>query len=160
MNSENVELEWLFRIFNRMRHNKIRKEFKNRGVSKVSHPHILFILRYESEEKGLYQKDLCNKLGISPSTVAISLQRMEKVGLVKKEVDAGDQRRNLVTITEKGKEFIDKCKNEIDKIDQKLLEGFSQEEKNDLKNFYIRMIKNLGKAGESLPEVLEDIAID
>ncbi|MCR4431741.1 MAG: MarR family transcriptional regulator [Tepidanaerobacteraceae bacterium] len=148
-------LEWLFRTFERMHHNCIKSEFARRGLSEASHPAILFSLKYEVRNMAASQKDIAQMLGISPPTVAISLKRMEKAGLVRKIVDENDLRRNLITLTDKGLQLLEECENTFYEIDRNIFNGFSDEEREQLKKFYIRMIYNLESMGVQPPAQLK-----
>ncbi len=150
---EKSRVEWLFRIFNRMHHDRIKDEFIKQNILEASHPHILFILKYEMDGMKASQKDLCDKLGLSPSTVAISLKRMEKNDLIKKQQDRNDLRRNVITLTDKGHAIIKQCKEVFSKTEKQLFSNFSEVEKDLLKTYYLRMIYNLEEMGAKLPEM-------
>lgn len=51
------------------------------------------------EEDGLTQHELCKRVRIDQSTMAHTLQRMERDGLVRRVPDPGDRRRSLVILT-------------------------------------------------------------
>jgi DNA-binding MarR family transcriptional regulator len=51
------------------------------------------------EEEGLTQQQLCERVGIDPSTMAHTLKRMERDGLVRRRPDPDDRRRAVVTLT-------------------------------------------------------------
>jgi len=148
-------LEWLLRTFDRMHHNCIRSEFVKRGLSEASHPMILMALKHEVRNMAASQKDIAQMIGVSPPTVAISLKRMEKAGLVRKIVDENDLRRNLITITDKGLRLLDECENAFCEIDRNIFNGFSDEEREQLKKFYIRMIHNMESMGAQPPAQLK-----
>ncbi len=149
------DLEWLFRTFDRMRHNCIKAEFENRSLLEASHPLILFTLRYEMKDMTASQKEIGDAIGISPPTVAISIKRMEKTGLVHKVSDETDLRRNLITLTEKGMNLVEECSLAFNKIARGMFEGFSETERAQLKEFYIRMIQNLESMGVQSPAQLK-----
>lgn len=89
------------------------------------------------------QNELAKALNVSPASVAVSLRRMQKSGLIEKEADADDLRRNFVRLTEKGKaqhEFIHKCFGEINR---KLYAGFTEEELTTLQEMLARLCGNL-----------------
>ena len=151
MEYDSNALEWLFRALNRMHLNYIENEMEKRGMDKAAHPPILFILRHAMKNKAASQKELADFLGIRPSSLAISIKRMENAGLVKKITDKSDLRRNIITLTEKGERFIDEILTVFNDIDTRMYEGFSPEEKDRLKNYYIRIMKNLEKLGVQSP---------
>jgi DNA-binding MarR family transcriptional regulator len=151
MEFDSNAIEWVFRALNRMHLNYIENELEKRGFSKMSHPPILFILRYEMSDKVASQKELADFLGVRPSTIAISIKRMEKAGLVRKVSDGNDLRRNIITLTEKGEKLVDESSLVFDEIDKRMYEGFTEEEKEKLKKYYIRIMKNLENMGIQSP---------
>ena len=148
------DLESLFRAISHMYHNCIRKEFEKREINHANHPPILFILKHESGNIAS-QKDIADKLGISPPTVAISIKRMVKVGLLQKVADESDLRRNFITLTEKGKRLVEESELVFDTIDQGMFRGFSQDDREQLKSTYLRIISNLEIMGAQPPEFLK-----
>jgi len=151
MEYDSNAIEWLFRALNRMHLNYIENEMEKKGLDRASHPPILFILRYEMKNKAASQKELVDILGIRPSTVAVSIKRMENAGLVKKVTDDADLRKNIITLTEKGEKLVEESHLLFDEIDRKMYDGFTEEEKEQLKKFYIRIMKNLGNLGVQSP---------
>lgn len=135
-------VEWLFRIFERLHHNYIHAEMNRRGLSRASHPSMLFALKqYQGHPAS--QKQLADSVGISAPTAAVSIDRMQKAGLLKRVTDKNDRRRNLITFTEKGLLMVEQCEQVFDETDQAIFEGFSAEEKEQLKSFYLRLISKL-----------------
>jgi DNA-binding MarR family transcriptional regulator len=55
-----------------------------------------------AERPGLEQLDLANEIGVDRSTIGDVLIRMERRGLVRRRVSAGDRRAKLVQLTAKG----------------------------------------------------------
>mgnify|MGYP000854515500 CR=1 FL=1 len=155
MECDQNNLEWLFRTFDRMHHNYLKSTLEKHGLREATHPHILVTLRYKTKDMKASQKELGDAIGISPPTVAISVKRMEKAGLLCKVPDERDLRRNVITLTKKGMSYIEECSGIFDKIDKGVFEGFSELEREQLKRFYLRMIKNLEAMGARLPILLK-----
>lgn len=148
-------IEQLLAAFNRMRHNCIRSEFERRGLAMASHPPILFALYHEVKNRTASQKELAKIIGISAPTAAISIKRMERAGLIRKSSDISDQRKNMITLTEKGEKLVNECENIFVELDSQTFKGFSEKEKEDLKGYYLRMISNLEAAGATPPQRLK-----
>lgn len=151
MSEQIHEMENLFRAYHQMHRSCMKCEFEKRGLGELSNPKLLFILRYEAEDMTLSQKEIADYAGIAPPTVAISLKRMEKSGLVRKVADENDMRRNKITLTEKGRILTEECQKEIIKIHKCVFKGFSDSELNLLCGFYRRMIHNLKALGVKPP---------
>ena len=149
------DLDTLFRTIFHMHVNCAKKEFNKRGIKPAGHPPILFILRHESVNMAASQKELADKLGISPPTVAISIKRMERAGLVHKVADESDLRRNLITLTEKGIELVDQSQTVFKEVNEGMFRGFSEKEQEQLKAFFLRIVSNLETMGAQPPENLK-----
>ena len=68
---------------------------------------------------------------------------MEKKGLIKREVVLEDARLKKLILTNKAIELNDKVIQSLDEYDNKLLEGFSDDEVKQLLNFLERIKNNL-----------------
>jgi DNA-binding MarR family transcriptional regulator len=148
---ESTSLESLFKTFDRMNHSCMKAELDRRGLQQVSHPMLLFILKKEFGSTVPRQADLAKRIGVAPSTIAISVRRMEKAGLLEKLPDETDMRKNRVALTKRGQELITECESAFRDIHAAVFDGFSDEEREVLKSFYLRMIKNLEKMGVKAP---------
>ncbi|MBQ8852339.1 MAG: winged helix DNA-binding protein, partial [Oscillibacter sp.] len=82
-------------------------------------------------------------LHISPAAVANSLKSLERGGYVRRQPSVGDARRNVVILTEKGSAAVQNCHKTFERISQRMLEDFSEEEKEQLLSFRRRMLHNL-----------------
>lgn len=89
------------------------------------------------------QNELAKTLNVSPASVAVSLRRMQKSGLIEKEADSEDLRRNFVRLTEKGKAqhaYIHEC---FEEMDRKIYAGFTGAELETLQGLLVRLCRNL-----------------
>jgi len=103
-----------------------------------------------SNDRNVSQKALAAAFEVSTSTIAVSLKKLEKGGYIKRETDTGDNRFNRITITEKGLSVIEQSKQIFSEADEKLFEGFSDEEKNTLAFLLQKLDNNLSKMEEEL----------
>lgn len=150
---QDTSLLWLFRSFSHMYHRYTRTQMDRRGLSQVSHPHILFSLRRIGGTAT--QKELADMLGISAPTVAVSIKRMVKAGILEKTQDSTDLRRNFITITPKGSDLIDQTIQAFNQIDKDVFEGFTQSELDILASYYRRMLANVESKGGQMPSMLK-----
>jgi len=139
--------ESLFRVVNRMHFNYAQKEFEKHGFNAKNHPALLFALCHELAWKPASQKELSYSLGINPSTFAILIKRLEKAEFIQKMQDENDLRCNVFTLTEKGRKLVDESTAIFNTIDNKMYQGFTEQDKVKLKQFYSRMIRNLANEG-------------
>ncbi len=101
------------------------------------------ILEYVTNHNQCTQREVADFMKVSPASIATSVKRMQKAGLLEKMADDSDLRYNRLKITEKGKELTNKCRKDFDKVDAQMFSGFSNEECEQLYGYYERMIKNL-----------------
>lgn len=147
--------EFLFKVCDRTHHCMMHKEFEQRGLSKASHPFLLFVLADTGPGASLSQREIAEKLGVAPSSAAVSIHRMEKAGLLSKKTDKTDSRRNQITLTPKGRQLVEECKAAFEDIDRGMFAGFSKTERENLRLYYIRMIHNLEAMGAQIPSELK-----
>lgn len=101
------------------------------------------ILEYVKNNDMCTQKDISDFLKITPPSIAISIKRMQKAGLLEKINDENDLRCNRVSITKKGIESFEVCKNDFNIIDVKVFKGFEEKELEFLYDCFGRMLENL-----------------
>lgn len=101
------------------------------------------ILMELSENKYHSQKEIAAAMKVSTATIAIALKKLEKNGFINKIMDEEDNRLNIIVITEKGHNAIEKSRQLFDDIDSTMFEGFSNEEKKKFVNMLDRIEDNL-----------------
>lgn len=105
-----------------------------------SQPFLLFMLQ---QNKNPTQKEIADMLNVSPASIAVTIKRMEKAGLIKRVIDDKDNRCNRITITSKGKKLANDCKKKLGEIDNYMYNGFSEQEQQQLLDFYKRIEANI-----------------
>ena len=109
---------------------------------------IGFISRRNLEGIETYQKDVEKEFKISRSTATGLLQNMEKLGYIYREVSEIDSRLKRIVLTNKSIDLHKKVILTFDEIENKLLNGFNEEEKELLFTFLLRLEKNLEEEGD------------
>jgi DNA-binding MarR family transcriptional regulator len=92
----------------------------------------LLFLTGLSKKDSISQKELANTYHMNQSTIARALKKLEDAGMVKRNVDENNRRKNIITITLKGRTTVDN----IRLIDEKWasnIKSLTDEEKNKLK---------------------------
>ncbi len=151
MEYDGKNLEDLFRTISRMQHNCVRREFERRGIDPICNLPLLFLLRRNSENMAASQKEIADRLGLSTPTVAVSIKRMEKDGILHKVADKADLRRNLITLTQKGLRVADEAQAVFEDVDRSMFNNLSQEECRQLRKLFLRIVANLEAMKESPP---------
>ena len=144
---EKYEPSALFHGLHHAHKRRVMEEQARRGVGDLGAPMVLLSL-FSAERAGerWSQRDVARTLRLSPATVAVSLKTLERDGYVERSADERDQRRNRVTLTDKGREAVEKCAESFRAVDERMLSGFTPQEKALLTKFFQRMIDNLGGA--------------
>ena len=131
-----------FQAVARVRRQLILTELAGRGLGDLGNPVLLFLLK-DREGRVSSQRELSDALRISPASVAVSLKSLERGGYVEKLPDAADQRRKSVRLTGKGRSAIGTCVQVFQLVDQRMFEGFTAHEMEQVRAFQLRMLHNL-----------------
>jgi len=104
-----------------------------------------FIIGYlaEHNNEDIFQRDLEEKFSVRRSTMSNIICLMEEKGLLTRTPVRQDARLKKLTLTEKGWEIHSIMEDLIKQTEQKLVRGFTKEEKELLSNFLERMKRNL-----------------
>lgn len=89
------------------------------------------------------QKQISDRLQVSPPSVAVSVKRMMRAGLVDKTADEQDMRCNHITLTPKGQAMASACRAAFDGLDAQMFQNFTPEEMQQLCGYLERLIENL-----------------
>lgn len=103
-------------------------------------PRILHVVK---KLDGATQNEIAQKLQVSPASLAMSIKRMQKAGLLEKLCDENDLRVNQIRLTEKGLLAQEESLKDVITVDNRLLENFSEEEIANLENYLERIYRNL-----------------
>jgi len=125
-----------------MKHRKIMQSYLDETGVYHSQHRLLIKIAHTSNAS---QKDIAESMDVSAATIAVSLKKLEKGGYIKKEIAEGDNRLNQITITEKGKKVVEQSKQIFGLTDQKVFEGFTEEEKLTLFVLLKKLNANLNK---------------
>jgi DNA-binding MarR family transcriptional regulator len=90
-----------------------------------------------------YQKDIEKEFKISRSTASGLLNSMEEHGYIYRKVSTVDSRLKMIYLTEEAIELHKKVLKTFLDIEEKLLVGFSEKEKNNLFEYLLRIEYNL-----------------
>lgn len=143
-----VKFEMRFGRLIRMYYSRIQSQLAEVGLYR-GQPPILMLL-YKND--GMSQKEMARALNLSPATMTVTLKRMEKAGLVLREMDEHDQRILRVHLSEKGREMCETGESRIGVVTAELLEGFTLEEQQQLNEYLGRIARNMERVVEKEPE--------
>ena len=89
-------------------------------------------------------KDIEEAFHLSHPTVSGLLSRLEKKGFIQLKTDENDRRCKRIFILPKGEECTDTLHQTILATEEKLVSGFTEEEKNQFRSLLERTVTNMG----------------
>ena len=98
---------------------------------------------------GKSQRELADEFDISPACVARALKSLVSEGYILRTGNEDDQRRNDVSITEKGLNVIQDSQRTFEQVDQQAFAGFETDELRQLIALFTRIQQNL-REGEAI----------
>lgn len=106
--------------------------------------HVMGYLFYETEKGNvIYQKDIEQVFHIQRSTATGILKLLEQSGSIRRECDSSDARMKRITVTEEALQHKKKIDSAIDRIENKLLTGLTEEEIKTYIDLTEKMRRNL-----------------
>lgn len=118
---------------------QLESKIKPYGIALGAFPALLHLW----EKDGLTQKDLVDRLGIEQPTMAATLSRMERDGLITRHRDEGDARVQRIRLTEQARMLRTIAQANANEVNEKALAGFDEDEKQQLMNLIRRVITTL-----------------
>lgn len=109
---------------------------------------IGFLYESELEKREVFQKDIREKFGMSRSAVTGLVDRMEEKGLVVRKKAQKDGRLKKVVLTKKCRETCDVTFAALKSLEDMLVKGFSEKEKDTLMTLLEKVHKNIISAEE------------
>lgn len=106
-------------------------------------PHQAGILMTLSKKGSLSQRELAQKLNVTPPSITVAIQKMEQEGFLTRRHDENDQRIIRLDITGKGQRCVDSLKGVFGQLENILFDGMSVEEKLLFRRLMIEMRGNL-----------------
>ena len=142
----------LFHAIHRAHHNALQAELSARGAD-LGSPLLMMLLQSRGKDGALpAQRELADALRVSPASVAMSLKSLERMGYVEKRPDPTDGRRKRVAVTPQGEKAVETCWMVFQTTDRRMMEGFTDEEREKLNEYHRRMIQNLHNGPGGKPE--------
>jgi DNA-binding MarR family transcriptional regulator len=93
------------------------------------------------------QKEIAQSLEITQAAMTVSLSKLEKDGLIIRSVGK-DSRYNEISVTELGREIVERSRSHFSNVDSKTFEGISEDELKVFEHCLDIMSENLKKITE------------
>ena len=89
--------------------------------------HLLYEIAYNKE---INQEQISARCNINKGSVARSIKKLEDKGFVARQVDENNRRQNKVSLTQKGKETLEKAKEIVDEWENEIIKpkGYIEKE--------------------------------
>ena len=123
------------------------RQITEQGLQPTQMPFLIMLHRHD----GCSQKEMAEWLHIKPPTVNVSIQRLEKSGIVERKRDEADQRIARIYITEKGKNIMKKILEEAKETEKLMFGNFSEAELCLLRRFFEQILKNTEDMQDMFP---------
>lgn len=101
------------------------------------------VLGYLSRNGASSQRQLADFYDVDPATVCRMLDSLQKGGFVTRRPDDSDKRRDLVELTPAGREAYRRWQDCCRDMEERMLEGFTPEERENFSEYLIRAYQNL-----------------
>ena len=141
---EKLKYEMEFTRVIRMYYGRMQAQLAEVGIYRGQPPIMGLLYQHD----GMSQKEMASALNLSPATMTVTLKRMEKAGLVCREMDERDQRILRVHLSEQGRQMWLKSADQIRCVTEELLEGFTPEEERQMREYLFRIARNMERAVE------------
>lgn len=137
-----------FREVNKSAHELMTKAVKGMVIS-PEQCRLLFIIKKFDK---LNQKCLSDKLHVTPATLSVRLQRLEKAGLLQRLPDKNDKRNTVLKVTNEGMMIIDQCLETMREATRQLFDDISKEEIDLMKECFLKINNNIKRMKEELDD--------
>ena len=124
---------------------KIAEYLRSYNLSPVKF-NALMVIKRSASKKGISQVDISRQLIVTASNITRLLDRMNKEGLIQRYASEKDRRVNMIKITQKGSDLLDKAWPGYCKIMGEVASGLG---KHDLRQVTAIMLKWLDRLYES-----------
>ena len=90
------------------------------------------------------QRVLADYCEVDPSAICRMLDSLERDGFLVRRPSKTDRRTGEVTLTEKGREAFESWDSQLRQLEDRMLQGFSAQERDQLADFLARAYRNVG----------------
>ena len=138
----------LLMLTDRLHRAAIEAQIDKLGIHRSQH----FVLMHLSHcEGGIPQSEIAKKLDISSAAATVTLQKLEKSGLIERRTADGDARAKMITLTEAGRKTVEQTHGLFLEVDEQMCGGMTDKELETLCLCLTKMTENLKAAGHDDP---------
>lgn len=133
--SEGYQVNLMARLFARA----LQARIKPLGLSTGTFPVLLALW----EREGQTQRELVTELGVEQATMANTLSRMERDGLITRRAHEADARVQTVWLTERAKGLEQAATAAAGEVNDRAMAGLTEQERQTFAALLLRVIGNL-----------------
>lgn len=124
-------------------------QLKLAGLTEISTSHgfILFVLSQNKDVKTnelvpMTMKQISAKIDKNKSTTTVLIDKLQKYEYITRKKDEKDERFAYISLSSKGKSYIEKMENISKELSEKFYKGFSEEEKKTVFSLLKKILSN------------------
>ena len=117
----------------------VEKRICSLGIHPSQHHFLMHIAKYGA----CTQNHIAEAMEVSAATVAVSLKKLEKGGYIEKRISESDGRSNLIALTAKGEEVVQKSCRMFEEVDEKMFDTLTEEQQKQFHEYMEQVINNL-----------------
>ena len=138
----------LLMLTDRLHRAAIEAQIDTLGIHRSQH----FVLMHLSHsDGGMSQSEIAKRLDISPAAATVTLQKLEKSGLIERRTPDGDARTKIITLTDAGRLTVEKTHRLFLEVDEQMCGGMTDGELDTLCSYLSKMTENLKAQGHTDP---------
>ena len=138
----------LLMLTDRLHRAAIEAQVDKIGIHRSQH----FVLMHLSHcDAGISQSEIAKMLDISPAAATVTLQKLEKSGLIERRTADGDARTKIITLTDAGRQTVEITHKLFLEVDEQMCGGMTDGELDALCAYLSKMAENLKEQGHADP---------
>ena len=102
-----------------------------------------WVLSHLSRNDGMIQSDLADELALNKASLGALIDRLETSGLVERRADDADRRVKRLFLASHAQQFVQEMSARSHQMSERVLEGLSREERDELTRMLQRVKQNL-----------------
>ena len=135
----------LLHLLSRKHFQYCENKFQSLGIGPGQVPILMELGKYGQ----LSQRDLAEKVHVTPATISGTLKRLERGGIIVRTGTEDDARVSLVSLSESGEALMKEARSVFAEADDLLVNGFTPLEKDELLRLLERMLENVHEGMET-----------
>lgn len=140
------ELIGKFMYLNKTAHELLCQKAYDLNIS----PQQFYLLNMLQHNSSINQKELAEILKITPATLSVRIKRLEKAGLLTREIDKKDKRNFILKLTDEGNCLIEHSHEFMKRNIILMFDGVTSKEIESLRSCLIKIQHNLDRKKEDL----------